>query len=76
MATLSLDLTITAGEANRIQAAYQVAANASINATASQTQVLAYIKSVLRQKIVDDVKVYEKSVLVAAITDPTSINPT
>lgn len=76
MATLSLDLTISAGEATRIQAAYQRAANVSVNGTATQAQVLAYLKATLRQEIVDTVKAYEKSIAVAAVADPTPISPT
>lgn len=76
MPVISLDITVTAGETTRIQAAYQSAANTSINGTATQAQVLAYLKARLRQEIIDTVKAYEKSIGVAAVADPTPISPT
>jgi len=76
MPTISLDIAVTAGEATRIQAAYQSAANTSVHGTATQAQVLAYLKAQIRQQIVNTVKAFEKTAAVAAVPDPTSINPT
>lgn len=76
MAIVSLDITVTAGEAARIQAAYQQAANVSVNGTASSAQVLAYIKTTVRQQIVDTVKSFEKTAAVTAVPDPAPISPT
>lgn len=76
MPVISLDFTVTAGEATRVQACYQLQANASVNGTASQAQVLAFLKAKVRQTVVDDVKAYEKSIAVAAVPDPAPIAPT
>jgi len=75
MPTISLDITVTAAEAARLQAAFQAAANASVGGTATQAQDLAYLKSQIRQQIINRVKLHEIDVAVAA-AQPTLISPT
>lgn len=67
MATLTISYTVSAADQTRVVAAYQVDANADLNATASQSQVLAYIKKALKQVIVSKVQSFDTAVDVAAL---------
>lgn len=68
MATISLTYTLSAADQTRVVSAYQVAANADLNATATPAQVLAYIQNkVVKPMIISQVKSYENNVAVAAI---------
>ncbi len=67
MATITLGpYTISASDQTRVVAAYQVAANADLNATATPTQVLAYIQKLTKQQIIATTQAYERQVAEAS----------
>lgn len=70
MATISLSYAVSASDQARVvAAAYQVEANADLNATANASQVLAYIQNkVVKSPIVSKVKSYETQVAQDAAT--------
>lgn len=67
MATLTVSFTLSAADQTRVVAAYQVDANADLNAMANASQVMTYIKKVLKQAIVSKVQSFETAADVAAI---------
>lgn len=63
-------------EIDRLVAAYQIAANASVNATATYAQVLNYIFTTkFIAGLVADVKAREAAVAAATTVPPAPINP-
>lgn len=62
-------------EVNRMVAAYQSAANAAINGTATRAQVLNYWVSSVMRDTIEFIRSTEVQVAVAAIPPVTPINP-
>lgn len=71
MATIDLSVTLSVSDQTRAVASWQVEANADLNATATPTQVLAYIKKAIRKQLTDRVVSYEYATNVAAVAQPT-----
>lgn len=61
MATISMSWTISGADQTRVVAAYQVAANADLNGSATPTQVLNFIQKGVKQQIIDTTKAFEKA---------------
>lgn len=60
---------------DRIVAAYQIAANADLNATATRAQVLLYLTKRWMAEIANDVKSAERQKAQDAIVAPVPVNP-
>lgn len=72
MATLTVNYTISVSDLARTVAAYQSEANTDINGTATNAQVIAYIKKSLKQVIASKVQSFENAAAVAAIVPVTA----
>lgn len=64
--TVSKTFTVPDADLVRWVAAYQVAANASVNATATRAQVLNYIATSMMQEWINAVKAFESTAATAA----------
>lgn len=67
MATISLTYTVSPADQARVVAAFQIDANADLNATATPAQVLAYIQKLVKSQIIARVLAFENTAAVAAI---------
>lgn len=67
MATLSVSFTLSAADSSRIVAAYQIEANADVNHTASNSEVMAYIKKTFKQSLIAKVQAFETATDIAAL---------
>lgn len=74
-ATLNLQMTVTDAELDRIVAAFQVRANASVNGLATRPQVLQFIRARTIDGIRADVLQFERQRDIEAVPAPTPINP-
>lgn len=76
MATLTLNLTVTDAEVDRIVAAYQAAANTAVNGTATRNQVLQYVRQLVIRNLKSDVRTFEVGAAIAALPPISEVNPT
>ncbi len=67
MATITLSYTVSAADQTRVVAAFQTGANADLGSIANASQVLDYIKKVVKQEIINKTKNFEKAAAIAAI---------
>lgn len=66
--TVSKTFTVPDADLVRWVAAYQIAANVSVNGTATRPQVLNYIATTMMKEWVDAVKAFESAAATAAAT--------
>jgi hypothetical protein len=73
--TLTKTYTLADSQVDRLVAAYQVAANASISGTATRAQVLNFWVQGLVNETVQQVQNVETAALIQAVVPPGAITP-